>query len=210
MIVCIPSDNGKPFKPGRILRHLADALSDRHVTVQWAETDVAPDCYIVEAVLPDSFRHKRPVIIHAENLIGEQAQERHAYRDAEAIVFNSTWLRTLYRNTFQYELPLAEVIYPAFDDQRATGSDQLYMPGEMPIVACAKWAKRPYKRLPLHCAVLQEVRTRGCEQARLHVFGWEPTMPYYHTPPFYWRDMDLHGVRIHQRSFERPTYPALL
>ncbi len=210
MIICIPTAEGQPLKHGGILRNLADSFATKGVPVLWSDDYVPPDCYIVEAIIP-KLRYKRPVIIHGENLINEGAKEKHSYREAQAIVFNSQWLRTLYANTFQYELPGARIIPPAFDDRRVVNSDNLYLPNEEPIVCCAKWAKRPYKRLPLHTKVIQLVReVYGHKDAKLHIFGWEPVMPYYHTAPYYWHGMNMRGVRFYQRSFERPTYPALL
>ncbi len=208
--ICIPSDDGQPFKRGRILRHLADTLVALGHRVMW-DDGIAPDCYIVEAVMPEIRHPSVPIIIHAENLIGDYAVDRHAYRDAAAIVFNSNWLRTLYRNTFQHELPTVRVIPPAFDDRRLTEDGTIYTSWETPIVCCSKWGKRPYKRLPLHAAAVQRLREGwGWKQARLHVFGWEPTMPYVHTAPYLWGSLPMSGVRVHQRSYDRMTYPALL
>ncbi len=213
MRLCLYSGIDGLFPAGRILRNLGDYLAAAGHDIRWMDEYNAPDAYIVEAVMPKRLRWDRPIILHAENLIGRGARESHAWDSGAAIVFNSAWLRRLYRNTYGDELRRAVVIPPAFD-ARDAGPRRVSDPisADEVVIACAsKWWKRPYKRLPLHVKAVEILRTDfGWKQARLHIFGWEPTMPYYHTPPYYWRGMNMRGVRIHQRSFYRMTWPDLL
>lgn len=211
MKVCLYSGTGKPFKDGTILRRLGDAMLTRGIPVLWDDAAEEPDVYVFEAVWQKVRYPRKPVVMHPENLIGQGARERHECHQGAAYVFNSEWLRTLYRSTYQLPFDHSVLIPPAFDDRRCDGSRLLYFEWEHPVVCCSKWSKRPYKRLPLHVQTIQAVRFKfGKPEATLHVFGWEPIMPYCHTPPYYWRDMDLHGIRLYQRSFVRMVYPALL
>jgi len=159
-------NRGEPFRTGTILRSLADAFTECGARVLWDDIDEEPDVYIFEKWC-ESTRFNGIRIIHAENLIGRQSLT-HSYDNADAIVYNSNWLRQVYRNSFPTELSTWRIIPPTENYQGSLKSVD-----DVDVVCISKWWKRPYKRFPLIAEAFTILTSEmGFENAQLHVFGW--------------------------------------
>lgn len=196
-------NNGTRFKRGTILCHLAEILEKRGILCTFGDKDLEPDVYIFEKVWHKT-RYKKPVIIHAENLIGEEARRSHCYDRGEAIVFNSEWLRRVYRNTYGTELKNARVIPPGHQMHEAGERNDTDISKEQNIVCISKWWKRPYKRFPLIARAFDFLnRELGYTNAKLHVLGWltDRPMPYVDTHPKLWKLPDNSNIDYYHKSF---------
>jgi glycosyltransferase involved in cell wall biosynthesis len=211
--VCIENERGRP-KRGTILRCLFDGLERfSDWTPVCSDRDLEPDLYVFEKYSNSRRYPDKPVIIHAENLIGPEWRI-HQHGNCAHIVYNSNWLKTLYEKTFgAIEVP-SSIIIPAhqiFDvpDEQAS---------EFRIVCCSKWWKRPYKRLGLIVEAFNElVSEPEYGDVYLDVFGWLDgvnRMPYVNSFPRYWpvsRHKWSHpNITYHQKSFNRNVYPKVL
>jgi glycosyltransferase involved in cell wall biosynthesis len=208
-------NNGKPIKRGTILRSIADGLERRGFRITWGDDEVEPDVYIFEKFWSDT-RYRKPVIIHAENLIGEAAH-KHCYDRGDAIVFNSEWLRQVYRQSFGSELTSACVIPTGHQIQDRLPRTAPDVSQEQNIVCISKWWKRPYKRFPLIAHAFHHLnRELGYPNAKLHVLGWLTTepMPYYDTGPRLWSlpraVRENMNITFHQKGFHNDTYSNAL
>ena len=145
-------NNGQPIKRGTILRSVADGLERRGFRIMWGDEEAEPDVYIFEKFWHDT-RYCKPVIIHAENLIGSEAKN-HCFQRGEAIVFNSEWLRRVYRQTFGSELANAHVIPTGHQMQDRLPRSAMAVSQEQNIVCICKWWKHSisgnYSSLGLH------------------------------------------------------------
>ncbi len=209
-------NEGRLFKRGTILGHVAEALQKRNIACIFGDEEVEPDLYIFEKWYYKT-RYKKPVIIHAENLIGENAKKFHCYNRGDAIVFNSEWLRRLYRNTYGSELKNVWVIPPAHQMDDANPHTGIDVSCEQHIVCISKWWKRPYKRFPLIARAFDYLnRQLRYPNARLHVHGWltDQPMPYVDTGPRLWNlpksVRENPNIMYYQKSFHNDTYKRLL
>lgn len=209
-------NKGTPLKRGTILRHVADALQRRGVLCTYGDEELEPDVYIFEKVWHET-RYQKPVIIHAENLIGERAKNTHCYDRGNAIVFNSEWLRQVYYNTYGTELDNVWVIPPGHQMDTSITRHPMDVSEEQHIVCISKWWKRPYKRFPLIARAFDYLnRELGYPNAKLHVHGWflDRPMPYLDTWPRLWKlpqnVRDNPNILYYQKSFHNDTYRRLM
>ncbi|MBI4342266.1 MAG: glycosyltransferase [Candidatus Omnitrophica bacterium] len=208
-------NEGPPHKRGTIPRHVADALERRGMRITYGDESVEPDVYIFEGVWHET-RYRKPVIIRAENLMDAATKHAHCYDRGDAIVFNSEWLRRLYRNTYGSELSNVWVIPPGhqMDRQVRVGAPD---PAAPQILCISKWWKRPYKRFPLIARAFDHLnRTLGYPNATLHVLGWltDRPMPYLEVPPILWNLPEAvrrnPNIRYYHKSFHNDTYARLM
>jgi glycosyltransferase involved in cell wall biosynthesis len=216
LTVCFYSGSDKPLKRGTILRNVQDALEEMGVRCTFTDDEVEPDAYVFEKCWSRT-RYDKPVVIHAENLIGEDAFRTHVYDRGDAIVFNSEWLRWVYFNTYGTELPRAHVIptgHRAHATLNRTAADPL---DEAHVMCISKWWKRPYKRFPLIAKAFDHLnRELGYERATLHVLGWltDRPMPFVDARPRLWQlDRSVRSnpnIRYHQKGFQDETFDDVL
>lgn len=204
-------NNGQPIKRGTILRSVADGLERRGFRITWGDGEIEPDVYIFEKFWYDT-SYQKPVIIHAENLIGESAKN-HCYDRGDAIVFNSEWLRRVYQQSFGSELANAYVIPTGHQMQDRLPRLAPDVSEEQNIVCISKWWKRPYKRYPLIAHAFHHLNKElGYPNAKLHVLGWLTSgpMPYYDTRPRLWslpRSIrENPNITFYQKGFHNDTY----
>lgn len=209
-------NKGVPFKRGTILRHVAEAFGRRGISCVYGDEEKEPDVYIFEKFWHDT-KYKKPVIIHAENLIGDRAQAEHCYNRAQAIVFNSEWLRRVYRNTYGQELDIVRVIYPGHQMDESLPRQAPDVKKEQHIVCISKWWKRPYKRFPLIAHAFDCLtRELGFPDAKLHVLGWltDQPMPYMETGVRLWKlsesAMSNRNIIYNRKSFHNEIYKSIL
>jgi glycosyltransferase involved in cell wall biosynthesis len=216
LTVCFYTGQERPFKRGTILRNVMDCMSELGVRCTYTDEEIEPDVYVFEKVW-HATRYRKPVIIHAENLIGEAAYHTHVHDRGDAIVFNSEWLRWVYFNTFKTELPRAYVIPPG---HRAHGRLDRTAPDprvEQHIMCISKWWKRPYKRFPLIATAFDRLtRDLGYDNATLHVLGWftDQPMPFLDTHPRLWKlgksVRANRNIRYYQKGFHDQIYDEVL
>lgn len=214
-VVCFYSGK-EPFKRGTILRSIYDGIAQiPGWKVCHNDDTVEPDVYIFEKIVVPT-RFKKPVIIHAENLIGEQTKAQHSVTNGDAIVFNSEWLRWVYFNTYLKELPKTYVIAPAGTWEEAERTPAP-VDKEQHIVCISKWWKRPFKRVPLMAEAFHYLNTKlGYKNAHFHVLGWlvnEP-MPYTDTRPklvrFSWGVKRNKNIHFYQKSFHNELFDQII
>lgn len=193
-----------------------DALERSGVRVSHDDAEVEPDVYVFEKVWHET-RYRKPVVIHAENLLDDGALVTHVHDRGDAIVFNSEWLRWVYFNTFGSELPKAYVIAPGHRAharlERTAGDSGAHAD----IMCISKWWKRPYKRFPLIATAFHLLNTElGYDDATLHVLGWftDQPMPFLDTSPRLWKlDRKTRAnpnIRYYQKGFHDTTYDEVL
>jgi glycosyltransferase involved in cell wall biosynthesis len=216
LTVCFYSGEDRPYKRGTILRNVQDTLNEMGVRCTFRDDEIEPDVYVFEKVWRRT-RYEKPVVIHAENLIGEEAFRTHVYDRGDAIVFNSEWLRWVYFNTYGTELARAHVI-PTGHRARAPLNRNVADPRDEAHLMCiSKWWKRPYKRFPLIAKAFDHLnRELGYERATLHVLGWltDRPMPFVETRPQLWKlgqsVRSNPNIRYHQKGFHDETFDEVL
>lgn len=208
-------NNDQPIKRGTILRSVADGLSQRGFRIMWGDEEAEPDVYIFEKFWHDT-RYRKPVIIHAENLIGPEAK-KHCFQRGSAIVFNSEWLRRVYRQTFGSELDNVHVIPTGHQMQDRLRRSAIAVSQEQNIICISKWWKRPYKRFPLIAHAFHYLNQElDYPNAKLHVLGWltNGSMAYYDTGPRLWSlpraVRENPNIIFHQKGFHNDTYANAL
>jgi len=214
-VVCFYTGTPKQFKRGTILRNVQEAFEARGIHCTHEDGSVEPDVYVFEKHWYAT-RYDKPVIVHAENLIGEETAQTHVHDRGAAIVFNSEWLRWTYFNTFGTELERAYVIAPA---HRAHGHLERRAPDpgvEQNLMVISKWWKRPYKRFPLMAESFDRLYRSGYGNAHLHVLGWltDQPMPYLDTRPHLWKlsrsVRSNPNIHYHQKGFHDETFDDVL
>jgi glycosyltransferase involved in cell wall biosynthesis len=216
LTVCFYTGSDKPFKRGTNLRNVMEALSARGVRCTSDDTESEPDVYVFEKTWQET-RFRKPTIVRAENILGQEDLRTHTFDRGDAIVFGSQWLRRLYFNTYGSEIERAYVIPPGhraharFDAARADPREEQH------IVCAAKWWKRPFKRFPLIATAFDHLnRELGFPDAHLHVVGWltDQPMPFLETRPRLWRVkrrvLENPNIHYHQKGFHDTTYDELL
>lgn len=216
LTVCFYTGSDNPFKRGTNARYVMDAMSALGVRCTHHDDEVEPDVYVFEKAWHET-RYRKPVIIRAENLIGEEALRTHAHDRGDAIVFNSEWLRWLYFNTYGTEHPRPYVITGGHRAHRRLERTALDPREEAHIMCVAKWWKRPYKRLPLIAKAFDHLNTElGYRNATLHVLGWltDQPMPFVDTRPrlvkLDRRVRSNPNIRFHQKGFQDDRFEEVL
>lgn len=214
-VVCFYTGTDRPYKRGTILRNVMESFQARGLTCTHEDASIEPDVYVFEKFWHET-RYRKPVIVHAENLIGEETLTQHVHDRGDAIVFNSEWLRWTYFNTFGSELERAYVIAPA---HRANGKLERTAPHpavEQHVTCVSKWWKRPYKRFPLMAESFDRLYRSGFPNAHLHVLGWltgQP-MPYLDTRPHLWklsRSVKSNpNIHYYEKGFHDETFDEVL